>query len=152
MILSLGIDPGRSTGLALYDGRRITWSARYRVDDDHPLSACVAALPAIPCVVGLELQHAAPRAGLQSVLTLGSIRGRWYEAILAGLGIVPLMCQPAEWQCGVLGVGRASKRDERKRAAGIVARGLGMGEHVSEDEADAAGIAVWAWQEERYRR
>lgn len=90
-------------------------------------------------VVALEM----PFLGLNpnTLTTLARIHGRWeQEAERRGLRVIGVTAK--EWQSAILALGPRAKRKELKKAS--VANALRLwNKKMSEDEADAAGLAMY---------
>ena len=80
---------------------------------------------------------------VSSAMGMGAARGRWEQELeAAGIRDVHLV-EPRVWRKAVLGLGGSVKGDSAKAAARLHARAV-LGTEVSDDEAEALCMALWA--------
>lgn len=144
-MISLGIDCATKAGWALVEqinGReRLNGHGVLRLDGKHGVPAQLIADLAAEWhadFVGIEIPYVAKN--VNTAMVLARLAGRFEQAFeRAGSQVV--VVRASEWQAGVLGRFGGVRRAEKKKAAALWARAM-FGRSLTEDEADAAGIAV----------
>lgn len=150
-MIALGIDCATRTGWALVERREgrelLLGHGVLDLDEDmwESIKGFAASVGARGLgigafdVVAIELPWLGKN--VDTTIKLARLCGRFEQA----LGFVDQVevVRAVTWQSAILGRFGGKKRDGLKKAARIWARAM-FGVELSEDESDAAGIAVWA--------
>jgi hypothetical protein len=153
-VIVLGIDSAELTGFAVVTsgpGGRETLLRhgvfKIRAAADVEVAVVDLVGGTLPDLVAIE----APFIGqnVTTGLTLATLLGRWLQA-LEIRGVPTTTVTANVWQIGILTglITQRSRRAERKAAACGWSKAT-FGVALSEDEADAAGIATWALRHAR---
>lgn len=145
-MIALGIDPGRSPGLAVWrrsaKGLECLYaSPRYRrpltptQERDALRDALAAPGCAYPDLAVIETQYQGP--SVSTLISLAQSAGRW-QAYAALEELRVLWCRPAEWQAEL---GLKGSRDEK--AAGLLLYLDSLGVECGPDASSACALAIW---------
>jgi len=109
----LGVDPGKTGGIALLGGDTIAKAWRYGGDVASTTlllqeALILANMKITMCI--LEKVHAMPKQGVTSVFTFGENYGA-YQGMLASLNIPYVLVTPRTWQKEVMGVGKGDTKE-----------------------------------------
>jgi hypothetical protein len=139
----LGIDPGARAGLAVIEPDRV-WTRTARARDIIAARNELASLGVTPRAVGIEGQYVGRNA--RSSLSVARNAEMWRcAAELLGWRVLPLV-EPNKWRSRGPSAAVSKPREQAKAAVLAWARRV-YGVDVSVDEAEALGIAHWAWEE-----
>lgn len=161
MRLSIGIDPGASGAIALFDGATLRvfdmpvvtvkrGTRTVRQTDAVLLKDVIAGtmtaygIPYYGCAATVERVGAMPGQGVSSMFAFGRAAGV-IEGVLAGLGVETTLVSPQVWQAamGVKGLGKDGAR--RHAAALYPAQASLFARKKDDGRADATLIATYAW-------
>jgi crossover junction endodeoxyribonuclease RuvC len=158
-VIVVGIDPGKSGAVVAIDSSNLlpvgAWyaeqdycsSGEYQDDRMAEVMRCCAAGAAVPKLVLIERQHAMPKQGGTSCLTIGIGFGLW-RGICAGLGLPREIVSAPIWQKEMFrGVPGADKKDQAARVAQMRVPSLnlfpGRRRKPHDGLADACCLALW---------
>ena len=146
----LGLDSASLTGWALLDGERLIERGTVKADEPIKISEFATRLATSdylrPDLVVIEDSYLGEN--VVTVKLLSRILGRWEQAF-STYGVPSEIMMADTWQQHVLAglITRKSKREERKAACRQWVH-ITYGIRVTEDVADAIGIATWVARRE----
>lgn len=158
MKLSIGIDPGASGAVALFDGTTLRVFDMPVVEVKRGVrtvrqtdAAMLAALidranyhPINGCQAFVEKVGAMPGQGVSSMFAFGRAAGV-IEGVLAGLGIATTLVPSQTWQAA-MGLKGKGKDAARARCAQLYPKQASLFARKKDDgRADATMIATYAW-------
>lgn len=151
----LGVDPGAKLGVGIVQDDEVIFTAKLITDGCTIevrlqkiyayLTSIIGRYPEIAFAV-VEDQYLGSHGNVRSNAKLNKAAGAAF-AVLAGNGINAVFVAPSTWQSTVINVSKPSKSDTM---ANIALRFPRLGK-VSNDQADAIAMAVYAQQFHRYR-
>jgi Holliday junction resolvasome RuvABC endonuclease subunit len=140
----LAVDPGTKSGWAVLRDRELLYRGLARIVDVHDYASVVR--EADSCGAGtLVIETQAFHKNVKNpktVMRLVQIRAYW-ECLALRRGLVVQGVGANQWQSVVIGSGNSVDRAERKRRAQARVKAL-FGVKVTQDEADAICIGIWA--------
>jgi Holliday junction resolvasome RuvABC endonuclease subunit len=145
-VIVCGIDSAETSGYAVVEAgprERLITHGTFVIRRGGDVEQAVAALTEHrPDVVAIEEPFI--RANPHTGLALAVLLGRWLQGF-ERQGIATTRVLASTWQIAILSglIDRTSNREQRKKAARTWARSV-FAVDLSEDAADAAGIACWA--------
>jgi crossover junction endodeoxyribonuclease RuvC len=157
--VTIGIDPGITGAIAIYDGSVLTIHdmpvvtvVKNRKTKNRVEASMVANVlrswVSVPGICAyIELVNAMPKQGVSSVFGFGKGAGV-LEGVLAGLQIPFTLVTPQAWQKHQGLPPKAGKGASRARAAALFPKQVGFFSRVKDDgRADAALIARYGYQQ-----
>tara|TARA_R100000664_G_C2752314_1_gene139604 strand:- start:1865 stop:2437 length:573 start_codon:yes stop_codon:yes gene_type:complete len=120
-MIYIGVDPGKSGGIAFIDDENNLQCFRFNQDLDALISDIKIIRKIDKCVAKLELVHSFPNQGVRSTFSFGENYGIW-QGILSALDIKYTKVTPKKWMSHY-GVLPKVKKDRKNKLKEIAQKG-----------------------------